>query len=205
MSPRAQQAGRWSAPRLRAGGRARAEEVSKSSGWRREMRDEGASFITRSTSMSTDLVYGRRAVREALRGRPRCSSCSRRSAPPPRSPGSGEARPKLRRGDVTSSELRGHARPPGCRCAGRAVSLRGRLRAGRRRPGRPARCSTGSRTRTNLGAVCRSAEGAGATGVVVSRRTARRWSRPPSRAPLQARSSICRSRSSRTSPATSRT
>jgi 23S rRNA (guanosine2251-2'-O)-methyltransferase len=54
----------------------------------------------------------------------------------------------------------------------------------------------------NLGAVARSAEGAGATGIVVPR-TARRWSRLPSAAPRPARSSTCRSRSSRTSRAIS--
>jgi len=54
----------------------------------------------------------------------------------------------------------------------------------------------------NLGAVARTAEAAGATGVVVL--TTRRASPPRSFAPRRERSSISRSRSSRTWPAISR-
>ena len=54
----------------------------------------------------------------------------------------------------------------------------------------------------NLGAVCRSAEGAGRT-ASSSRSAARRVSRRPYATRLQARSSTCRWESSSTSPATS--
>ena len=78
----------------------------------------------------------------------------------------GPARPRRSRsGELTSGGR--DARPPGRGRLGRAVPLRRRVRARRGASGRCSSASTRSPTRTTSAPSCRSAEGAGATGVVV--------------------------------------
>ena len=119
----------------------------------------------RPEAVSPDLVYGRRAVREALRGRREVLELLATERAVAAEPWLAEARPKVR-AERELTRARRHPRPPGRGRARRAVPLRRRLRARRRR----AAAARGARPVTdprNLGAVCRSAEGAGATGVVV--------------------------------------
>ena len=90
-----------------------------------------ATSLTAATSsfVTPDLVYGRRAVREALRGnRARCSRSGRRSGRSRPSPGSPRRRPKAKAGPRALRAGR-YARSPGRPRARRAVPLRRRLRA----------------------------------------------------------------------------
>ena len=172
----------------------------EAAGW--EMRDEPGGYTLVRAPVSADLVYGRRAVREALRGRREVLEllATERAV---------AARGLARRGRAQArrerelSELAGDARPPGRRRAGRAVPLRGRLRArrGRAAAARGARpCHRSAQPRRGLPQRRGRRRD--------RRRRARARRRPSSRrrspAPRPVRSSICRSRSSRTSPATSR-
>lgn len=115
--------------------------------------------------MSTDLIYGRRAVREALRGRREVLEVLATDRAAAAEPWLGEARPKLRleRELTELAATRDHqgvvARVEPFRYADayELASAPQPLLAVLDRVTDP----------HNLGAVCRSAEGAGATGVVV--------------------------------------
>ena len=112
------------------------------------------------------LVAGRRRVsqrhdRRWARRRARCSTRSRTS------------RRRAASVSVTSTpsgshSRRAHRRAPGCARARRAAAARVRRRPARR-PGRVPRALDGVTDPQNLGAVLRSAETAGATGVVLPR------------------------------------
>ena len=84
-------------------------------------------------TVTADLVYGRRAVREALRGRREVLELlDDGSGARSRSRGS-RRRGRQRAAGARADGARGHARPPGRGRARRAVPLRRRLRAGRGR------------------------------------------------------------------------
>ncbi len=115
--------------------------------------------------MSDDLVYGRRAVREALRGRREVLELLATERAVSSEPWLAEAKPKLRP-DRELSELAGTRDHQGA--VARVEAFRyadaWELAAG----DRPLLVVLDRITDPrNLGAVCRSAEGAGATGVVV--------------------------------------
>ena len=175
---------------------------SPRAGW--EMRDEpDGGYDARARLVTPDLVYGRRAVREALRGhRARCSRSGRPSGRSKSEDWLAEAAAEAE-GRPRAHRAGRDARPPGRPRAGRAVSLRRCVRARRAPRSRCSRCSTGSPTRATS-APSAGAPRARARRASSSLRTARPSSRPRSRARRPARSSTCRSRSSRTSRATSR-
>ncbi len=155
QSPRRPRRSSSSLPQREAGTRAQATSRRRTSsatrspplGW--EVRD-GADGFQLVPRVTRELVYGRRAVREALRG-PRAvlelhvseralaaEPWLRRARPTPQRPSP----------SATLTRARRHARPPGRRRLLRAVPLRGRVRARRREPSRSSSASTASPTRT---------------------------------------------------------
>ena len=169
-------------------------------GW--EMRDEPTAATTLVRVVTPDLVYGRRAVREALRGRREVLEVWATERALKAEPWLAEARPKPKADRELSerAETRDHQ---GVARARRAVPLCGRLRARRGRAAAARGARPGHRPaqpRSRLPERRRAPVRPGSS----CPRTARRSSPLPSRAPRPARSSICRSRSSRTSRATSR-
>ena len=150
--------------------------------------------------MSGDLVYGRRAVREALRGRREVLEVLATERAVAAEPWLAEATPRLRP-DRELSELADTRDHQGV--VARVEPFRYADAWELAAVDRPLLVVLDRITDPrNLGAVCRSAEGAGATGWS-SRRTVRPSSLRQSHAPRPARSSTCRSQSSRTSRATS--
>ena len=149
----------------------------------------------RARGVTSDLVYGRRPFARRCAAVARCWSSGR---PIARSrPSRGCARTRVARPGQAGARADGarrHARPPGRGRARRAVSLRRRLRARRGRAS-AARLLDRVTDPRNLGAVCRSAEGAGATGVVVPAHGSAVVTPAVCRARRPARSSTCRSRS----------
>ena len=128
-------------------------------------------LLARSAPVS-DLVYGRRAVREALRGQRQVLELWATERAAAGEPWLAEAKPKLRP-ERELSELAGDARPPGGRRPGRAVPLRRRLGARRGRDGRCSSCSTASPIRATS-APSAGARSARARPASSCRRTARR-------------------------------
>ena len=118
-------------------------------------------------SSDRELVYGRRAVREALRGpREVLELWATERALKAGGRGSASAAPRVQVEARAGAHRRGRdARPPGRARVVRAVPLRRRVRARRRRSPLLV-CLDQVTDPRNLGAVVRSAEGAGATGVV---------------------------------------
>ena len=103
----------------------RLREEIEAAGW--EVRDESGRVPPRSARVTREQVYGRRAVREALRGRARCSSCGRPSGRVRPSRGF-EDGPRVQvKLDREHRRGRGDARPPGGAGLVRAVPVRGRL------------------------------------------------------------------------------
>ena len=104
----------------------------EAAGW--EMRDRSRRLPAPPQAVTADLVYGRRAVREALRGRREVLELWTTERALKAEPWLAESR---RAGEVAAGaradRARGHARPPGRGRARRAVPLRRRLRAGRGR------------------------------------------------------------------------
>ena len=115
--------------------------------------------------MSTDLVYGRRAVREALRGRREVLELLATERAVAAEPWLAEARPKMRP-DRELSELAGTRDHQGV--VARVEPYRYADAYELAAAESPLLVVLDQVTDPrNLGAVCRSAEGAGATGVVV--------------------------------------
>ncbi len=115
--------------------------------------------------MSTDLVYGRRAVREALRGRREVVELLATERAVSSEPWLAEARPKVRP-DRDLSELAGTRDHQGA--VARVETYRYADAYELAGADSPLLVVLDRVTDPrNLGAVCRSAEGAGATGVVV--------------------------------------
>ena len=137
--------------RLRRG-RPAAREID-AAGW--EVRDVGRRLPARPAAVTREQVYGRRAVREALRGRREVLElwATERAlaaetwlrdarAPPPLKP-ERELTPRRR-----------HARPPGRARVRRAVPLRRRVRARGRRAAAARRASTRSPIRATSARSC---------------------------------------------------
>ena len=125
----------------------------------------------RSSSRRPDgrsIVYGRNAVREALRGRRAVHRGVGHGGRGARSlAGGARSTRRERRGARGALRLR---RPPGRLRRGRPVPVRRRGDAARRRGRRRSSRSTRSQDPHNLGAVARVAEAAGAAGVVIPER-----------------------------------
>ena len=178
----------------------RLRDEIEAAGW--EMRDDARRLPARAAAVTRDLVYGRRPCARRCAAGARCSSSGRPSG---RSAPSRGSRRRARAGQARPRADRGSPARATTRACSRASS----------RTATPTPTSSPAAERPllavldqvtdprNLGAVCRSAEGAGATGVVVPAHGSAIVT-PPSRARRRARSSTCRSRSSRTSRATSR-
>ena len=167
-------------------------------GW--EVRDEAGRLPPRSRSVTREQVYGRRPVREALRG-PRevleLWATERRSASEPWLADGPRVHVKPDREIGEAAETRDHQGVLAW-CEPYRYADAHEL-AGVERP--LLACLDQVTDPRNLGAVIRSAEGAGATGVVVPAHGSARVTRPfAGRRP--ARSSIFPSRSFRISPAT---
>ena len=146
-----------------------------------------------SCGVTPDLVYGRRAVREALRGQRQVLEVWATERALKAEPWLAEARPRAKAGP-RADRARRDARPPGRRSRGSSRSATPTPTSSLRPSGRCSRCSTASPTRATS-APSAAARRAPARRASSSRRTARRSSRRPSRARRPARSSICRSRS----------
>ncbi|HUK45240.1 MAG TPA: 23S rRNA (guanosine(2251)-2'-O)-methyltransferase RlmB [Gaiellaceae bacterium] len=115
--------------------------------------------------MSPDLVYGRRAVREALRGQREVLELFATERAAAAEPWLAEARPRVRP-DRELSELVGTRDHQGAVARVEPYRYADAYELAER--GRPLLAVLDRVTDPrNLGAVCRSAEGAGATGVVV--------------------------------------
>ena len=154
-------------------------------------------------TQTRELVYGRRPVHEVLRAGKRevievLVTERARSRP---SRGSRTCKRLRTEPERVLTDAVAHARPPGRDRLLRAVPLRRRLRAGRRAEAADRLPRPGHRPAQPRAPSCRSAEAAGATGVVVTERRSARVTPAVCRHP-QARSSTSRSRSSSISPAT---
>ncbi len=152
--------------------------------------------LAAAVTAAPDLVYGRRAVREALRGRREVLELLATERAAREEWG---RKPKVR-ARASADRDRRNARPPGRRRAGGAVRLRGRLRA-RRRGRAAARLPRPGHRPAQPGRRDPERRGGGGDRRRSCRRTTRRASPRRSPAPRPAPSSTCRSRSSPTSPA----
>ena len=171
-------------------------------GW--EVRDVAERLRARAARVTRDLVYGRNAVREALRGPREVLEVWASERAARRSTGSATGRGRASKRERELTEAAG---PPTTRASSPGASRTRYADAWELAAvERPLLCCLDQVTDPrNLGAVVRSAAGAGATGVVLPAHGAARRHRRPSAAHRQAPSSTCRSPSSRTSPATSAT
>ena len=129
------------------------------------MRDRISGYVLKTQAMTSDLVYGRRAVREALRGRREVLEVWTTDARSRPSRGWRKARPRVRQ-ERELTELAGTRDHQGvvARVEPYRYADAYELAAAERPLLAVLDRVTDPR---NLGAVCRSAEGAGATGVVV--------------------------------------
>ena len=161
-----------SSPSAASGARERATSSSptalrdeiEAAGW--EMRDEPRRLRARPRAVSADLVYGRRAVREALRGRREVLELLATERAVAAEPWLAEAQAEACRRERELSELAGTRDHQGV--VARVEPYRYADAYELAPAERPLLAVLDRVTDPrNLGAVCRSAEGAGATGVVV--------------------------------------